>query len=235
MLTWKLFRLKKRLRAADASGRLSAIKALPKERDARIVRVLVTALNDDDASVRSAAKVSLEKLWSGPGGLKVVEALASLLSTTTRAEEEVLKKVLYDIASDQLSVLSLPHLIRVHGTRDDTKDRAVDILGEIGDVRAIPYLEQMLHNDGSLEARYTSMGAASALKKIRGRGAPAAPQTKPISCPKCQTEYNRKEAVSQIVSQSPELSDSSVTTTRFRCIKCGNVLTITLNQQDFHK
>jgi hypothetical protein len=233
MLIWTLFRLKKKLRAADASVRLSAIKALPKQHDARIVRVLITALRDHDASVSSAAKASLEELWSGPWGYKVVQVLKSLLASTILEEQQVLKKILYDIASDQLSVLSLPNLILVPGTSDSRKSRAADILGELGDVRAIPYLEKMLHNDGNLATRYDSMIAASALKKIRGGGVAAAKsQPESICCPNCQTVYNRKEVVQQILKHSPELSDFSVATTNFRCIKCSTVITITLSKQE---
>ncbi len=58
----------------------------------------------------------------------------------------------------------------------------------------------------------------------RAQSSPAGKEN-PV-CPKCQTIYNRVAVIRQLKQQSPELFDFGTWTTKFRCVKCGEIMVI---------
>lgn len=46
------------------------------------------------------------------------------------------------------------------------------------------------------------------------------------TCPQCRTVYNRRKVIRQLKQASPFLFDSAVWSTKFRCVKCSEVLVI---------
>jgi hypothetical protein len=51
-------------------------------------------------------------------------------------------------------------------------------------------------------------------------------------CHGCGTIYNRVAVIRQLRQQSPEMFDSLVWTTKFRCVKCGTVIVISGKGQE---
>lgn len=47
-----------------------------------------------------------------------------------------------------------------------------------------------------------------------------------LTCPQCRTVYNRREVIRQLRQASPFLFDSATWTTKFRCVRCSEVLII---------
>ena len=68
-------------------------------------------------------------------------------------------------------------------------------------------------------------GASSWLPGKQTDSLPLPTAENPV-CPKCHTVYNRREVIRQLKQQSPYLFDFAVWTTKFRCVKCCEVLTI---------
>lgn len=46
------------------------------------------------------------------------------------------------------------------------------------------------------------------------------------TCPQCRTVYNRREVIRQLRQANPDLFDFAIWSAKFRCVKCGEVLTI---------
>jgi HEAT repeat protein len=145
----------------DAQTRASAAWGLRSYRDERVVQLLISALWDQDYSVKEMASESLGEL-----GQIAIEPLASLLSSDNREILRAAGKALSK-SNDEKVVSILASAIRNH--RWSVRQVAFDSLVELGD-RGISTLEMALCDDDP-EVRRLAYVALRRIGTIRAQAA----------------------------------------------------------------
>ena len=171
-ITWSLVRMKDvalqpliaLLDDPNPATRHLATHVLGKIGGAQVTDALIHALADTDASVISKAAFGLLQV----GDEKAIPALVKLVGHREREVETMLMKVL-----ERFGTASVPYLIPLMSDeRWQVREQIADILGTIGDERALPVLIEAL-NDEVWEVRFS---AVTALGYVGGAEAKAAIQ-----------------------------------------------------------
>jgi serine/threonine-protein kinase len=118
-------------------ARRAAVEVLNEVGDARSVKYLLDAIKDADWWVRSRAADALGKI----GGPRVVDAVLQLV----RDKDEDIRRAAIEILNQTKDERAVDYLLQA--TRDSdwwVSERAVDALGEIGSLKSVPRLVEML-------------------------------------------------------------------------------------------
>lgn len=171
-------RLSELLADSDSDVRRTAAEALGKIGHRSASAGLLSALNDHDPRVRAAAALSLGRLGGEEGGTELVRHLADSAETVQAAsalalgefarsvdrEARILEALHHPEISDRIAasraLLSLDSvsfsldLVRALGDPDPiVRQGVVAVLGETGDVRALPHLRALVRTDAAAGVR----------------------------------------------------------------------------------
>jgi HEAT repeat protein len=138
------------------SARRSAAEAMQNVVEEPPVEPLLKAAGDSDIQVRAAAIRALGKAKDAQAVAPLIDALKSGVDTVRAAAADALKE------AGELAVMPLVELIG-HEQDEGTLYQAVQILGDIGDRRAVEALEKVYAEDTRPLVRQE---AATALNKI---------------------------------------------------------------------
>ena len=138
------------------SARRSAAAAMQNVVEELPVEPLLKAAEDDDIQVKAAAIRALGKTKDAQAIAPLIEALKSKDDTARSAAADALKE------AGELAVMPLVELIG-HEQNEGTLYKAVQILGDIGDKRAVEALEKVYEED---TRPLVNQEAAAALNKI---------------------------------------------------------------------
>lgn len=150
--------IKKRLLEGDEEARRVAVEALGCMRDKEAIMLLVSALGDQSWRVRKTAEGILE-------GLAGEESLVPALIGCLRSEDNAGMRNSAASVLVRIGWSAIPYLIETLKDVDkDIRKFAADILGEIGDRKAIsPLVDALRDSDDNVRS-----SAAEALGKIGG-------------------------------------------------------------------
>ncbi|MBO8183283.1 MAG: HEAT repeat domain-containing protein [Archaeoglobus sp.] len=161
-----------RLRAVEAIGALNGECAM---------NFLITALNDRNEHVRRAAIEELVKLGKKPipellnllkrGNQQIRKAAAVVLDRIGWEPEDLEEEIYYHIAKEEWEVIlrfgrkALNILTNFLKEKSDgLRLKVAEILGEIGEAEAIPYLKKLLNDQN----KFIRLKAAESLVKLTG-------------------------------------------------------------------
>ena len=146
------------LRDQDAGVRKSAAEALGKIGNARAVKPLITALRDQEAGVRRSAAGALGKI----GNAKAIKSLISVLSDSEASVQRCAAEALEKIGKPAVK----PLIAELRALETQVRWFAADILGRLGDNRALPELERVAREDKDI---FVADAARNAIARIRQR------------------------------------------------------------------
>ena len=174
-LTWALVRIGGEaleplidlLYNTNAAVRHHAAHVLGKIADGRAVEALMRALQDTDAAVVSKAAFGLRQI----GDERAIPALVAIVGHENRDVQTMLIDVLEHFGASSVE----PLMALMTSERGQVREQAADILGQIGDKRALPVLIEALKD----EAWQVRFAAVTALGHMGGAEAKAALQAMP--------------------------------------------------------
>jgi HEAT repeat protein/energy-coupling factor transporter ATP-binding protein EcfA2 len=146
------------LRDQDTGVRRSAAEALGKIGDASAVKPLITALRDQDTGVRRSAAEALGKI----GDARAVKSLISVLRDSEASVQRRAAEALEKIGEPSIK----PLIAELRAPETQVRWFAVDILGRLGDARALPELERVAREDKDV---FVADAARKAIARIRQR------------------------------------------------------------------
>ena len=133
-----------------------------------LLEIQISALNDDDSSVQSAAIEALGKLGDN-------ELLPSLINTLGH-DDWMIRRDAVEALGNLGDKAAVPHLISVLNSEDDVlnrwaRERAAEALGKLGDNSAVPHLINTLNSEDDLFDWGARQRAAEALGELGDSGA----------------------------------------------------------------
>ena len=155
------------LKDGDADARYAATEALGEIRDARAVGALIEALKDKDGVVRLGAAWALGEIRDATATGPLIEALKDkykhILKYATPHHERGRYGIVRDRATRALVAIGQPAVeLLIEALKDgdaDTRCAVVEILGEIGDTRAVEPLIDVSLKDKDETVRSRAVGA----------------------------------------------------------------------------
>lgn len=121
----------------DESVRRGAVKEIADKKDKNAVKILIEILTKEkNPGVLEAISSSLVEIGGSDVAVKMIPFLTS--------EDEYLRNLAYEILTN-IGQDSIDMLVGLPGDANkDVKKSAIEILGEIGDVKAVPHLKEVL-------------------------------------------------------------------------------------------